>query len=126
MKPSKYNIYLDSNNRYFVFNQLSSDFREVDSELYDALTQNSIDEEQLCGNELSELRDSQIICDDELVEENIILHANKQFRFSQGVARVTIIPTLECNFRCWYCYETHNEGRMSTQEIEATVAFCKK
>lgn len=126
MKPSRYNIYLDSNDRYYVFNQLSSDFREVDSELYDALTHNSIDEEQLCGNELAELQDGQIICDDELVEENIILHANRQFRFSQGVARVTIIPTLECNFRCWYCYETHNEGRMSTQEIEATVSFCKK
>lgn len=126
MKSSKYNIYLIYEGQYYVFNQLSSDFRELDHELYEVLKQNKIDEAEVCADELSELKSGQIVCEDHVAEENLILCANKRFRFSQGTARVTIMPTLECNFRCWYCYETHNEGHMSEKDMEATIAFCKK
>lgn len=34
-KPSKYNIYLTYKDKYYIFNQLSSELREVDLELYD-------------------------------------------------------------------------------------------
>lgn len=126
MKTSRYNVYLTNDGKHYVYNQLSSDLREIDDELYEVLEQNIIDKVQLCADEVAELKNSHIICEDDVIEENMILYANKQYRFSQGIARVTIIPTLECNFRCWYCYETHSEGHMSVRAVEATIAFCKK
>ena len=31
---------------------------------------------------------------------------------------LVINPTLECNFKCWYCYEKHPQGVMTEQTIE--------
>ena len=125
MKSSKYNIYLNYKDNYYVFNQLSTDLREVDKELFDALNNNQIAVNELDDDTISDLKEGQLICDDECVEENLILCANKQYRFSNRTARVTVMPTLECNFRCWYCYESHCDGHMSEKDVEAVIAFCK-
>ncbi len=41
MKSSKYNIYTTSDDRYYVYNQLTGAFSEVDDELFRCLKQNS-------------------------------------------------------------------------------------
>ena len=124
-KPSKYNIYLTYKDRYYIFNQLSSELREVDHELYDEL-QIAKGQIQLTDSDLvSDLLKCNILSPLDCAEENKILCANKIFRFSNSTARVTIIPTLECNFRCWYCYETHESGRMSAPDVDTVISFCK-
>ncbi|WP_289861928.1 hypothetical protein [uncultured Duncaniella sp.] len=34
---------------------------------------------------------------------------NKHFNSKQHL-NITINPTLDCNLRCWYCYEKHLDG----------------
>ncbi len=34
---------------------------------------------------------------------------------------MTINPTLDCNMRCWYCYEKHATSRMSAETLERIV-----
>lgn len=124
-KSSKYNIYLHYKDRFYVFNQLSSDLREVDQELFEVLKNNQLHSAEIDEDTLVDLRSGQLICDEECLEENMILCTNKQYRFSNHTARVTIMPTLECNFRCWYCYESHCDGHMSKEDVKAVIAFCK-
>lgn len=125
MKPSKYNIFLQRGQKYYVFNQLSSDLREIDSELNDALTNGEIDGIK-DSDLLLDLANSQLICEDELQEEYLIVSANKTFRFANNTARITIMPTLECNFNCWYCYEVHSKGHMKQEDLNAVISFCEK
>lgn len=37
--------------------------------------------------------------------------------------RLTINPTLNCNFGCWYCYETHTRKRMPKDVFNAVLKF---
>lgn len=34
---------------------------------------------------------------------------------------MTINPTLDCNMRCWYCYEKHDAARMNADTLERIV-----
>lgn len=57
---------------------------------------------------LNKLKADGFICEDQEDELqnaiNIFRHAIEETSYF----RLTINPTLQCNFRCWYCYEQHN------------------
>ncbi|WP_418976332.1 radical SAM protein [Alistipes putredinis] len=98
---------------------------EVDRELYETLHDNgplnNIPQELLIS-----LEKSNFICDDNLDETMIFISKNRVTRFSNEHIRVTIMPTLNCNFRCWYCYEEHFHSQMSPEIRNASIKFCKK
>lgn len=110
MKVSKYNIYVEKEGRKFVYNQLRSSLLEIDEELFRRLSVPDSEVDTLDEEILEELHANGVVCDTNLNEENIILANCKIRRFSNDMARVTILPTLDCNFHCWYCYENHHDG----------------
>lgn len=125
MKASKYNICFKKDRRYYVFNQLSCDFREIDAELFDVLKNDRVD--LLADAELiSDLERGGLICDQSISEESYVIAANKSFRFSKSAVRITVMPTLDCNFHCWYCYETHVPSKMSLEGVQSVISFCKR
>lgn len=48
-----------------------------------------------------------LIDEDEDEYAKIIHKRNESVFFNNNTFQLTILPTLECNFRCWYCYEKH-------------------
>lgn len=43
---------------------------------------------------------------------------------SKETIRITINPTLDCNLRCWYCYEKHFHGSsMSPKVIDSLIKY---
>lgn len=65
-----------------------------------------------------------IIVEDDNLEQTLLLQ-NRQIVFNTKSYRLTINPTLNCNFSCWYCYETHTKKIMSKEAIDATLLFIK-
>lgn len=52
-----------------------------------------------------------------------LLHQKLQ---SRTVFRLTINPTLDCNLRCWYCYQTHTKNcYMSPETQDAVLKFAE-
>lgn len=46
---------------------------------------------------------------------------------SSDILRVTINPTMDCNLRCWYCYESHTEFEYLTIKKQlAILKFIRK
>ena len=40
--------------------------------------------------------------------------------------RMTVNPTLNCNFSCWYCYETHSRTMMSDEVMRRTIKCAER
>ena len=65
------------------------------------------------------------IVDDDL-DELVELSTKRNFqKYSIDSLGLTIAPTLLCNFKCIYCYETSKHGRMGEEVYKGIVDFVK-
>jgi uncharacterized protein len=54
----------------------------------------------------------------------IILYRNRKEIFETDSYRLVIIPTLNCNFNCWYCFEKNRPKHIMNEEtINSTIKF---
>ncbi|MDE6549128.1 MAG: radical SAM protein [Muribaculaceae bacterium] len=58
-----------------------------------------------------------IICDDNKDELTQATEIFLKTIEDKSNFRLTINPTLQCNFRCWYCYEQHNAASVMNDEV---------
>lgn len=73
------------------------------------------------------LLEEKLIIADEIDEiKECVGEVERKFAANDSV-RVTVNPTLDCNLRCWYCYENHEKGSvMSVAVIKNTIKFLEK
>lgn len=58
--------------------------------------------------------------------ENAVRHVSNEYSSTDNVT-ITINPTLDCNLRCWYCYEERHAGSaMSENVLRNTVSYILK
>lgn len=131
LKFSIYNRLVADENQYYLFNRRTGALAELsqyekdrylnllnsDDEIFDGSDSfiNSLEEGQfLVSRDLNEIRQLQIEAEKLNTAENRVLG-------------LTIAPTLDCNFRCSYCYEKRSEKRntMTTEVQEDLLTFIK-
>ena len=52
--------------------------------------------------------------------EQIIAHWNRE-ETNPTQFTITVLPTLNCNLRCWYCYEKHREQANMSEEVRQRI-----
>lgn len=126
MKKSKFNFIKMIDGVRVLFNANTCALAVVNDEFMSVL--NEIDN----GTFLYESHDAQLIekmikagCiynddDDELIVMNSRRFMNK---YQSSTLALTILPTLDCNFRCTYCFEEHTKGKMNAKTQEGLIAF---
>lgn len=62
------------------------------------------------------LKNSGFIINDTVDEISLIKEINQDSILNEDVFHLIVNSTLECNFRCWYCYETHSSKLFMTDE----------
>lgn len=132
-KFSNYNKVLKIDNDYYFFNSITGGFGKLNEKYHSIFCCNKFNmEEQL---ELIR-KDDEII--NKLIQGNMLIHSKLNelsylkglhniYRFQRhNVLGLTIAPTLDCNFRCPYCYEKEKDypkGGMTKEVMDKVVEF---
>jgi len=130
MKASRYNrIFQASNGAWLAFNSWSTALAELEPQSVDFVRALLADPDKTpCENDekraiRESLVDAHFLVEDG-VDEVAQLHADViKDRFRTDHLLLTIAPTLDCNFRCDYCFEEHLKVQMSTRVQDELVAF---
>lgn len=124
MKINKYTYFFSHKGLYYIYHLLNDSLLSIDKELSHTLSTNQLAD--IPSEVLQVLKDKNYIVDDNYDEKAIINYANLLNRYQNKTLRLTIIPTLACNFKCWYCYEEHHSSSLSLDGMNAIITFIKK
>lgn len=120
MKPSKYNFYIAKEDKTIFFNAISLNYFTVEKKK-ENLVKKIIEDPNNYLNESSSfyntLVNGKYIVPDDQVELDVIREKYNNTINSKNY-KLILLPTLECNFRCWYCIQAHVKGKMSAAMVD--------
>jgi uncharacterized protein len=129
MKTSLYNNCrpAEGPGRALAFNSFSGALIEVSAEQANFLAaQHSFDPSQLRAKDAELLEDlyrNGFVVDDDVDEFNLLKRRHDRAKHSRHQLDITISPTLDCNFGCFYCYQGRTKERMSQQVQDEIINF---
>lgn len=121
---SKYAHLIEFENVNYLFNVANGRIIGLNKRLYDLIDTHraDIDAVKSIHPDLYEgLVKCGAVVDNETDETAAIIERFEEFDRDPSSFGITINPTLDCNLRCWYCYETHGRGTMMSQEVLNSV-----
>lgn len=126
MKKSVYNYHLQQNGNHFIYNTYSDAIIQLDETLMECYSNMTTPEVIVEMNELhidfvNYLKEFKFLVPIETNEYEVVKsELNTQFN-DESKFRLIINPTMNCNFKCWYCYEDHvKSSKMNEDIIERT------
>ncbi len=86
-----------------------------------------VDLEQNHPSIYQNLIDIKAIVDYNMNELQEVIQRSKEIDYTDKTYRLIINPTMNCNFKCWYCYESHIVGsKMSNEGVNKIIKFIDK
>jgi len=128
MKYSKYNSIIKiSDTHYIFYNAFSDKFIILKNVAYNDININDPDiliiKNPILYEQLIKING---IVDNELDETKLVHDLIKKTDNDDTVFYLHLNPTVDCNFRCWYCYENHIKGsRMSNEVLKSVKELIK-
>lgn len=115
-KVSKNCIAIPYNNEVILFNTIANNIVKINKHSYEDIVNNlnNIGSDRITR----ELINRKIFIPDNMNEDSI----KNQDKFLS----LTLLPTMDCNFRCPYCYEEHIDDVMNESTIERLITFAKE
>ncbi len=128
MKYSQFNTVLPYDDKFVLYNTFSNNLMVLDPVIKDLLDaarneglENLVD---VHPTFLEALQKSEFVLDDTVNEIDKVKEIRNVVDFNETNYHLTINPTMNCNFKCWYCYETHvKDSRMNEEIIERVNKF---
>lgn len=123
MKPSQYNIIVDDNGTHIVFNSKNCALVKVNDIFLDLLRF----PDEVLNDEYAKLRqqmyDNGFLIDDDVDEVQILEYEHNLAKFNKSKLTLTILPTFDCNFKCFYCFENKTNECLRKESIKAIEKF---
>lgn len=119
MKASNYNYIYHTKNFCYFYNGIKKSYFRCSKELGSKIEYiiKHVDEYEEQDNALfTKLKNGGFVVDDDTNEITVIREAYRNAVHSPNY-QLTIIPTLNCNFKCYYCVQDHIVSKMSEETI---------
>ena len=134
LKFSRYNQKVELSGKLFLYNALTGGYASVDEEYRDNFDKcdfkklDSMKElAELPNAIINQLMEGGFIIPKNFDEFNVIKSMHYRGRFGTNKAlTMTLIPTMNCNFRCPYCYEKDKKypvKKMTTEVMDAIIKY---
>ena len=124
MKPSRFNVFFEHNNRNYVTNTVSKSIVELEDNYKNILEHGDLS--QLSEDELLYLKEKGFAVDNEIDEIGLLRYRANKIKDSKEEMEFVIAPTLSCNFKCTYCFESPRIGFMSEETQKNVLSFIFK
>lgn len=122
MKASCYNIFIEKGSFSYCYNTFSKTFFRVSAKLGKKLFAflNNMDDKTLSVPDfiIEKFKSGGFIIDDDVNEIELIRKLHREAVEDKNYFLI-IMPTLDCNFHCWYCIQDHINSRMSEDTLES-------
>lgn len=129
MKASQYNILFNYDGMDIGFNCVTQDFIVLDElmlELYkNGETRNEFNEmKEVYEDFYNFLIDKGFLIEDSINQFEQLKELSRSIDSNETSYHLIINPTMNCNFKCWYCYETHiKDSKMNSETKEKIISF---
>lgn len=129
MKNSQFNTSFYFNEKWVIYNSLKDNFILLEPILYElyqaASKENKLhDLTKYHENLYDILVDKGIIVNSSVDELQLVKELRTNIDFNQDTFNLTINPTMNCNFKCWYCYENHiKNSRLDDINLKKIQSF---
>jgi uncharacterized protein len=124
---SRFSIPFIKDNTYLIYCSSKSNFYELNKESFEYVC--SLNSSDINNDSLKQLHDLGIIStesEDQLVYNKIKLNYLTS-AYSNNLVTLTIAPTLSCNLRCPYCFESNKpSGVMDKKTCDALMSFIRQ
>lgn len=119
MKFSIYNITFTESNGVILYNIASDGILQLNKQVAELLDKyaNNVDAlHDVFPDLFDALEKYGFIVADGMDEVQVLIDGWRKEFISKETFRLTVNPTLNCNLRCWYCYENHDIHRVMSDE----------
>lgn len=118
MKISRYNYFYPYEDSVLGINLIKGIKFAITKDRFETIIKNKIIDKELLEKPLFSLMNKMgVIIPKDWDEYLTFKLENRRAVFNNDTLRITINPTLNCNFGCWYCYETHEKSCISKQTL---------
>ncbi|MEW8955522.1 radical SAM protein [Clostridium sp.] len=128
MKESLFNIKLEKNGKYIIYNSLSSGMIALNKDYkqkFFELSKSSFEKNAYEDLKKELIKGSMIVDNSEDEISKLELY-NSLSKFDNSFLSLTIAPTMKCNFDCIYCYEKgYRNNSMNEEVVNKTIDYIK-
>ena len=121
MKTSKYNYIIERDNLAYWYNGIEHKYFSLPIDL-SRKVEMAINTPSIISH-LPKVLTDKLTSGGFLIKDKVneleIIRARNEERINQKDYMLIILPTLNCNYKCWYCIQDHIPSRMSYETIEA-------
>lgn len=127
LKTSEYNFMwpLEGSDSAVIFNSFSGAVMEIKKHQLDLLAEeNELDPDILDDDTrktVLSLSGNGFMIESFVDEKKFLMHRNTSGRYDRAVLSLTILPTLDCNLKCFYCFQERNPVDVMTPEIQENI-----